>query len=386
MTSLDHATSPLAGGTSAFGAEPLPVPPYRGPYLPEINYDAHPAYGAVFPQPTLRERLQALKVFLLSFGFVGVRRIVDYENMPLLTKEAGGDKRFTLAFAARYLAVFTRIRLDRIRRTVTGERRAAVPANPALLNRLNADGVVAMRFSNDELDTVRRAVAQPFAKLDAHRNAIPLDKRKFDDNVYWCTRTADPETFAAVEEVFNRHGILEAASAYLGRPVGVKHINPQVNQEDYAFWKRQFPDTKVEDPSTTYLHIDATYGMLKGAIYIHEIGPDNGPFCYVRGSHRAKVGWLEGMIRRTNDFCGFSGRRPDARKKFMALPRMLRKKADFGADVIDNSPDAIRLKEGHVAFTSDYGNCILFDGHGIHRGGMVNKGERRAVFILLAEI
>jgi hypothetical protein len=385
MTSLDQTTSVVARGSTAFGADPLPVPPYRGPYLPDIDYDAHPAYGLAFQNPTLRERLQALKTFLLSFAYVGIRRIVDYENMPLLTKEAGGGS-FTLAFATRYLVTFARIRLSRIWRTLTGRRRAAVPTNPALFNRLNADGVAAMRFSNEDLDTIRRAVTQPFAKLDSRRNAIPLDQRKFDDNIYWCTRTADPETFAAVEEVFNRHGILEAASAYLGRPVGVKHINPQVNQEDYAFWKRQFADTTVADPSTTYLHIDATYGMLKGAIYIHEIGPDNGPFCYVRGSHRTKVGWLEGMIRRTNDFCGFSGRRPDARKKFMALPRMLRKKADFGADVLDNSTDAIRLKEGHVAFTTDYGNCILFDGHGIHRGGMVNKGERRAVFILLAEI
>ena len=46
------------------------------------------------------------------------------------------------------------------------------------------------------------------------------------------------------------------------------------------------------------------------------------------------------MVRRTNDFSGFSGRKPEARKKFMALPAFLRKKADFGGDVPDNSPDA----------------------------------------------
>jgi hypothetical protein len=106
----------------------------------------------------------------------------------------------------------------------------------------------------------------------------------------------------------------------------------------------------------------------------------------VRGSHKAKVGWFEGMVRRTNDFCGFSGRKAEARRKFMALPAFLRKKADFGADVLDNSPDWMRLREGHFAATSNFGNCVLFDGHGIHRGGMVNKGERRCVFVLLAEV
>jgi len=382
MASLGEAPSASGVDDAAFV---LPVPPYRASVLPGIDYDAHPAYGHLFPPATPRERLQALTTFLLSFTFVAIRRIVDYENMPLLTKEAGGN-RFTLSFAARYIATFTRIRLSRMRRTLTGQRRICVPADKALLSRLKSDGVASLRLSDEDMDAIRRVVAAPFAKLDARRAAIPLDRRKFDDNVYWCTRSADPEAFTVVEDVFRRHGILEAASAYLGRPVGVKHINPQINQEDYAFWKRQFPDTDVPDPWTSYLHVDTTYGILKGAIYIHEVGPDNGPFCYVRGSHRAKVGWLEGMIRRTNDYCGFSGRRPDARKKFMALPRMLRRKAEFGGDILDNSIDASRLREGHLSLTSSYGNCILFDGTGIHRGGMVNRGERRCVFILLAEI
>jgi hypothetical protein len=99
-----------------------------------------------------------------------------------------------------------------------------------------------------------------------------------------------------------------------------------------------------------------------------------------------RVGWFEGMIRRTNDFAGLSGRTPEARRKFMALPRFFRKKAEFGADVLDDSNEAQRLREGHFSATSNFGNCILFDGAGIHRGGMVNKGERRCIFILLAEI
>ena len=52
----------------------------------------------------------------------------------------------------------------------------------------------------------------------------------------------------------------------------------------------------------------------------------------------------------------------------------------------DALAEAKRLREGHFSATSNYGNCILFDGNGIHRGGMVNKGERRCIFILLAEI
>ena len=384
MTTIDSLTD-AAPAARAVDVGELPIPPYRGNTLPSIDYDAHPAYGGMFARPTFRERLYALNVFLRTFAFVTIRRIVDYDNMPLLTKEAGFSG-LNARTALRYISMFARIRASRAIGMLTGARRPAMPANPALLNKIKSDGIVCLTLAPDEIDQIRSVTNPGFAKLDERRANIPPEKRKFDDNVYWCTRSADAEAFATVENIFKRYGIMEAASAYLGRPAGVKHVNAQINDQDLAFWKRVFPDTQLPDPWGSYLHIDATYGMLKCAIYVHDIGPDGGPFCYIRGSQNAKIGWFEGMVRRTNDFSGFSGRRPDARKKFMALPAFLRKKADFGGDLQDNSPDVARLREGHFAATSNYGNCVLFDGNGMHRGGMVNKGERRCLFILLAEL
>jgi hypothetical protein len=384
MTAIDTVSGATPGARAA-NIQALPIPPYRGTSLPEIDYDAHPAYGGMFPKPTLRERIDALKIFVRTFAFVSIRRIVDYENMPLLTKEAGFSG-LNFSSALRYISMFTRIRVSRMIGTLTGARRPAAPTNPALLNRIKADGIVPLMLTADEIEQVRAVTEPGFAKLDERRGGIPVEKRKFDDNVYWCTRSADPQAFTTVENIFNRYGITDAASAYLGRPVGVKHVNAQINDQDLAFWKRVFPDTQLADPWGSYLHVDATYGMLKCAIYVHEIGPDGGPFCYVRGSQLAKVSWFEGMVRRTIDFAGLSSKKPEVRKKFMALPAFLRKKAEFGADILDGSSEAKRLREGHFSATSNYGNCILFDGNGIHRGGMVNKGERRCIFILLAEI
>src|SRR3979411_3027591 len=87
MTTTD-SVSEVAPGARRTPTNALPIPPYRGTSLPEIDYDAHPAYGGTFPKATLRERLQALNLFLRTFAFVSIRRIVDYDNMPLLTKEA----------------------------------------------------------------------------------------------------------------------------------------------------------------------------------------------------------------------------------------------------------------------------------------------------------
>jgi hypothetical protein len=384
MTTIDSLTD-AAPPARAVDANELPIPPYSGSTLPSINYDAHPAYGGMFAPPTFRERLYVLNVFLKTFAFVTIRRIVDYDNMPLLTKEAGFSGLNT-RMALRYISMYARIRASRAIGTLTGARRPTVPANPVLLNKIKSDGVVCLTLAPAEIDQIRSATNPGFATLDERRANIPPEKRKFDDNVYWCTRSTDPEAFSTVENIFNRYGIIEAACAYLGRPVGVKHVNAQINDQDLAFWKRVFPDTQLPDPWGSYLHIDATYGMLKCAIYVHDIGPDGGPFCYIRGSQNAKIGWFEGMVRRTNDFSGFSGRRPDARKKFMALPAFLRKKADFGGDTLDDTADVQRLREGHFSATSNFGNCVLFDGNGMHRGGMVNKGERRCLFIILGEI
>ena len=69
--------------------------------------------------------------FLRTFAFVTIRRIVDYDNMPLLTKEAGFSG-LNVRTALRYISMFARIRASRMIGTLTGARRPAMPANPAL--------------------------------------------------------------------------------------------------------------------------------------------------------------------------------------------------------------------------------------------------------------
>lgn len=224
MTTIESLTD--ATPARAVNVSELPIPPYRGKTLPSIDYDAHPAYGRMLPPPTFGERLHALNVFLRTFAFVAIRRLVDYDNMPLLTKEAGFSG-LNARTALRYMSMYARIRASRAIRTLTGARRAAVPANPALVNQIKSDGIVCLTLTPDELGQIRSVTNPAFAKLDARRANIPPEKRKFDDNVYWCTRSADPEAFATVENIFNRYGIMEAASAYLGRPVGSSTSTPR---------------------------------------------------------------------------------------------------------------------------------------------------------------
>ena len=141
MTTIDSTVRCGAWLRAKPGCQALPIPPYSGSSLPRIDYDAHPAYGGLFPKATLRERIHALNVFLRTFAFVTIRRIVDYDNMPLLTKEAGFNG-LNFKSALRYISMYTRIRASRMIGTLTGARRPAVPANPALLNQMKSDGIV----------------------------------------------------------------------------------------------------------------------------------------------------------------------------------------------------------------------------------------------------
>ena len=111
-------------------------------------------------------------------------------------------------------------------------------------------------------------------------------------------------------------------------------------------------------------------------LYLSEVGPDNGPFCYCLGSNHVEIGWLEGAARRANDRIDLSSCAPESRRLFHALPRRLRRKAKFGNDLEGDHPQLGRLLASERRFTLADGDLILFDDRGIHRGGLVQAGER----------
>lgn len=72
--------------------KPPDVPTFASPRLPKIDYDHHPAYGAVLPAPPLADRIRAIRIYLPNLAFVIIKWLVDYEHLPLLTKERNRDK------------------------------------------------------------------------------------------------------------------------------------------------------------------------------------------------------------------------------------------------------------------------------------------------------
>jgi hypothetical protein len=115
---------------------------------------------------------------------------------------------------------------------------------------------------------------------------------------------------------------------------------------------------------------------------LSEVGPANGPFSYVPGTHRLEVGWFEALILRAVDI--WIDVYPQERDLFDALPRLLRRKAKFGDDLNARDAQAKWLLDHERVMTSKDGDVFVFDVKGVHRGGMVGEGERRIIQVMMS--
>ncbi|KIZ33301.1 MULTISPECIES: hypothetical protein [Rhodopseudomonas] len=351
---------------------------YQFDHLPVIDYDAHPAYGRVLPMPQLGARLKAIVYFGYGFILTLARRLVDIEHLP---RPAGTSNKFIaiLRGLPTYLRLIILQRLGRLSAGSAFTPKTERGAN--LLAPLQRDGATGLRLAADQVSEIRTLLAPHFATLEAKLAARAAD---LDQGRLWL----DPLVHAEIYKWFNQTaadaGLIEAASAYLKRPVGVGHIAAQIN--DKADPRSPFADVAVEASPCDGFHIAATSNLLELVIYLSDVGPANGPLNYVIGSQRAAQGFWDGLIRRANDLSGLSSTQAASRELFYALPAGLQRKAAFGADLLADNKYTPSLLADQWSVTSDSENAVLFDPLGIYRDGQATEGQRSAVIIKLTEL
>lgn len=340
--------------------------------LPAIDYARHPAYRA------RGSRVQALRLISRGAAIAFARWLIDLEHLP--KPPPGTDKRRWLVRNAPRLALGAlRHNLGRLTRSA---RAAETEIGREVAAALDRDGVHAFRLTADEKAELEALTRPSFEDL---RRRLARGFGHFDDNRIWLDPPASPELYAWFRALLDRAGVLEAASARLGRTVTVAHLIPQLNTPETDFWSGPFADVGEPDPACNYCHVDTAWGIAKMIVYVGDVGETTGPFSYVLGSHRARDGFWGRLIRKANDHAGLSSTRPAARRLFAALPAWLQRKAAFGPDLRDDHPQAPALLAAEARFTTDAADAILFDPDGVHRGGMVQSGERRVVGVLLAK-
>jgi len=349
--------------------------------LPRPDYPSHPAYGAAFPKPSLGLRLRALGRFIPWFGLVAGKRVLLFDRLPTLTDYdgpmTGGIGRRVIA-VRRYAPLIARGLFGQVTRVVSGKKPVSLSPEATVLHQtLVRDGIAPTHFTDEEMDAIRTQLKEPERQLIARRAATKV--RTFEGNQSWLNKRDAGPLYNLLSEIFTRHEIMATAEAYLGRPVEVKGMVLQINDGSDLYQKQKFADVGVPDPATNYMHCDTSEEILKCIMYLTEVTEKIGPFGYMRGSNRIRVGPFEGLVRRANDRAGLSGYKPEVRQVFMALPAALRHKSMFGSDLLDGTAESRAVVDAEYLFVSSDGNAALFDNLGVHRGGLVREGERRVL-------
>ncbi|AIE86641.1 hypothetical protein [Fimbriimonas ginsengisoli] len=354
--------------------------------LPIIDYDAHPAYGKAFPKPTLKMRVKALMTLAPWMGFVLGKRLAKMDRIPALPSYSGhisGGLLGRFRALPKYLPyILNGYKQDLVGLFSASQHSKIDPKFKSQADEFVETGFLVGDLEENELEHLQQLVAKPIA--DLRKSRAEATERTFVGNTRFFNTGDDKELFDAMNTYMEKHGMLAAAGAYIGRPVKVTHLLIQINDPNDKYFHGNFVDVNLPDSPCKYMHVDKSYDMVKCVVYLNQVGMDNGAFSFVLGSQKVRPLGFEGVLRRAVDRAGLSGSKPEIRRMFMALPKFLRKKCTFGLDLLEGTPDCDAMLKSELYLTSEMGNIGLFANNGVHRGGLTKTGERIVFFATIA--
>lgn len=355
------------------------------PSLPVVDYDNHPAY-AMYKNPSFSLRMKALATLLPWMGVVLFKRVTKMDRIPALPGYKGhiqGGIAGRMRKVGQYLPyIFKAYGQDFVGIFKNNNKLVVSPENEALTSDFLKSGIVAATLTSEEKQHIDEIIAPHILVLREMR--AKAAKRTFEGNTMFFNPSDHPELFNAMNTYMGRHGFLEAAGKYIGRKVQVTHLLIQINDPGDAYFHNNFADCGVPDSPCNYMHVDTSYDMVKAVVYVNEVSPSNGAFSFVLGTHKNRPLGFEGVLRRAIDRAGLSAFTPEKRQLFMALPKGLRKKCTFGADLLEGTKSCDDMLKYEAYFTSAQGNMGLFANNGVHRGGLTKTGERIVFFATIA--
>lgn len=333
-----------------------------------VNYETHSAYTDFIKAADFRSKIHSLLIFGKYFFIVAIKRVISYELIPadLRSPKTVSD----------FIATLKKIALNIGYKLLPRQDRAVSKAGEQISANLDKQGICVVDINSYQFDKIGALAFPLLENLRQARSQKKEGSREFMESRSTALRSASEDLFHAVEAAFTTSGILPGIAKYLGRPVSVVDINPQINDSSDDFWRRFFPDLAIEKPVTAYCHRDASGGDVKVILYLSDVTSENGPFSFILGSHRNRPGRFANMVQEINDTSGFSATDPKARQLFSALPSFLRKKCAFGNDLLTESEAAQQILAAEWKITASKGHAVIFDSKGIHRGGMVLEKER----------
>lgn len=275
------------------------------------------------------------------------------------------------------------------------EQRRFVPRKASFASRkvakdLEKDGIALTHIPQTDIEAI-------WQHLEPFREEL-LKKQEYitDDSPSWVSPPLSGEYWQVLSSALHKCGAIDGACNYARRSFMPSYCGLMRSHSKQRWYKDCYADAGMPTAQTVTMHVDHDSDSVKMIIYLNKVGQEQGPFSFLRGSHR----WA----RSFSQFCFFKMldrqfgagveaeepgsigyyrkqfKLPQFRKRFVSLPKPLQGTSHFGDDVMDGTELSRYLLKKESAITSDQANCVIFHGGmGIHRGGLVQEGERWAL-------
>jgi hypothetical protein len=240
-------------------------------------------------------------------------------------------------------------------------------------NPIIEDGIYVSRLENSIISKLEGGISQ--TKQDLLSSRASISKRSFSDNqsaIRGDSLNSLIDILNSSEEVKR---MLEMAKDWFSSDrASISRLTLQINDVcDNAIMSQAISD---DDINTDYMHLDAAIGQLKFIVYMSDVEEVNGPTSYVPSTNKPSGLTFRRLVGASVDNLGFSGDTDMARLSFMALPRILRYKANFGNDLTPNCELSNFLLNNERKIIGPTGTAFLFDPSGVHRGALLKESTR----------
>jgi hypothetical protein len=258
------------------------------------------------------------------------------------------------------------------------------------VEQLKKYGFCTFSIKRDEIANINKVLGDDISKL---KNAA-IKNSKSRINICY----SEGKIYKKLKSIIKYSTPDMAVGSHYGCEMEVDAIMLEYSHSKSTWYKNCYSDKKIPTASTVYFHADREFDRHKMIINLSVVGKKNGPFSYIPASNKMPRNsflfafhkeldlvldryFQDNFIINNSGYYRKAFGDPYLRSELEKIPPILLGHSHFGDDLLDGD-QAKLLLQNEFFLTSDIANVALFDGHnGIHRGGLVQEGERIALYI-----